>query len=277
MIYALNGSDMSPEAGPLIVDAAGNLYGASKRGGANGSCEYGCGEVFELSPPAAGQSAWTRTVLQTFGGTNGYYPIGAMVADAAGDIYGTTLGGGTNDDGVVFELTPPTTGANWTETVLQAFDGTNGANPWGGLIADAAGNLYGAAAGGGANGEGLVFELSPPQARNAAWTETVLQSFSGANGATPYGTLLADGSGDLYGTTFMGGRDGDGVVFELIPPRMKKTGWREAVIHSFCAEIDCKDGGLPSGGLIADGAGNLYGTTPDGGAHDDGVAFSLTP
>ena len=182
----------------------------------------------------AGQTAWTETILQDFSHpANGNLPSGVLMADGAGNLYGTTSGGGKNSTachsdrrcGVVFELSPPAAGGTaWTETVLYAFKGTDGQNPTGGLIADGAGNLFGTAAEGGnykacagGFGCGLVFELSPPVAGQTAWTETVLRSFNGAKGETPYGGLIRDSAGNLYGTTESGGTHDDGVVFEVTP------------------------------------------------------------
>jgi uncharacterized repeat protein (TIGR03803 family) len=257
-----------PEAG-LIADGAGNLYGTTFFGGANSD-----GEVFELSPPAAGRKAWTETVLFSFNSTDGLAPFAGLVADGAGNLYGTTPYGGVNGDGVVFELSPPAAGKTaWTETVLQSFNGTDGAGPEGGLIADGAGNLYGTTTGGGANSVGVVFELSPPAAGKTAWTETVLQSLNGTNGAKPQAGLIADSAGNLYGTTYTGGASNDGVVFELSPPAAGKTAWTETVLQSF----NVTNGQYPEAGLIADGAGNLYGTTLLGGKHGEGVVFKLTP
>jgi uncharacterized repeat protein (TIGR03803 family) len=268
--------------GSLIMDGAGNLFGASIGAGAN---DYGL--VFELSPPAAGKTVWTKTTLFTFNGTDGAYPTGGLIADGAGNLYGTTLkGGGTNgnyDDGVVYELSPPAPGQTiWTEKVLQAFNGQapTGAFPQATLVLDRTGNLYGAASGG--RGEGLVFELSPPGAGQTAWSETVLVSFeiSGANGNGPDGGLIADSAGNLYGTTEDGGGSdqcpnvqGCGVVFEASPPAAGKKAWTERVLHRF----NLVDGAHPEAGLIADNAGNLYGTAANGGAHGDGVVFNLNP
>ncbi|MBV8888482.1 MAG: VCBS repeat-containing protein [Alphaproteobacteria bacterium] len=242
---------------------------------------------------------------------DGYRPNGALVMDAAGNLYGTTFSGGiqntsnlcgVNRCGVVFELTPNGTG--WTETVLYRFcSQTNCAdgqrpNP-GSLVIDGAGNLYGTTGYGGTgvscgNGCGVVFELSPNRQRTA-WTETVLYSFCPqskcADGAFPNGGLLVDATGNLYGTTTEGGGTacpsnsaGCGVVFEL-SPNQQQTAWTETVLYRFCQKSKCTDGGLPNTGLIMDGSGNLYGTTNTGGAntvanvcsYGCGAAFELTP
>jgi uncharacterized repeat protein (TIGR03803 family) len=254
--------------GKLIADGAGNLYGTTVEGGANND-----GVVFELSPPTEGETAWTEKVLFSFDGTNGDEPLAGLIADGAGNLYGTTRQGGENNDGVVFRLTPPVAGKKaWIEKVLLSFNGTNGADPHAGLLADGAGNLYGTTAGGGANSDGEVFELSPPASGKKAWTETVIHSFGGTDGDYPCAGLISDSAGNLYGTTVEGGKSPYyfGVVFELSPPVRGKGAWTETVLSTFA-----KGGALPYGGLIADAAGNLYGTTEEGGG--DGDVFELSP
>jgi len=258
-----------PYAG-LIADDSGNLYGATTGGGANGS-----GVVFELSPPAAGDKHWSETVLRSFNQTHGNNAVGDVIADGAGNFYGTTVHGGANDQGVVFELSPPKGGRKaWTETVLRSFGGPDGEAPEAGLITDGAGNLYGTTSRGGAVGDGVVFELSPPKTGKKTWTETVLQSFRGADGQGPYGSLLADGAGNLYGATQFGGANGGGVVFELSPPAGGRTAWTETVLKNFAGG---RHGYSSNGGLVSDAAGNLYGTAAEDGANGDGVVFELSP
>jgi len=135
-----------------------------------------------------------------------------MIADSSGNLYGTTSGGGANSDGTVFEVAAGT----HTLSTLVTFNGTNGEEPYASLIADANGNLYGTTSGGGANSGGTVFEI-------AAGTHTLstLTSFNGTNGQQPYASLIADASGNLYGTTNTGGANDDGTVFELSPVRLE--------------------------------------------------------
>ena len=199
----------SPEAG-LIIDAKGNLYGTTEE---NGSGACGCGTVFEIT------SNGVEKLLYSFRGSpDGSYPVASLVADGAGNLYGTTALGGTNGDGSVFELSPPTGGkTTWTQTVLYSFDGADGNAPFGGLIKDTAGNFYGTTVGGGANSWGVAFELSPPKQGKKAWTEKVLQSFDGTNGKYPEAGLIVDSEGNLYGTTYEGGANDDGVVFKVTP------------------------------------------------------------
>ncbi len=275
-----NGTDGALTSAGLIFDGAGNLYGATHGGGIHPCEGFGCGTVFELSPTQDG--VWAETVLHSFGnGTDGAYPYAALIFDAAGNLYGTTLEGGIHGDGTVFELSPREDGG-WTETVLHSFDGGNhGRYPNGSLIFDVAGNLYGATSEGGTQDGGTVFELSPRQ--DGGWTETVLRNFGhGGDGADPNGGLIFDAAGNLYGTTSQGGvhdclEGGCGTVFELTPNG--SGGWTETVLHSFG---NGTDGNYPDGGLIFDAAGNLYGTTSEGGIHLScnegcGTVFELSP
>jgi uncharacterized repeat protein (TIGR03803 family) len=265
-----------PEAGPLIFDAAGNLYGTTFTGGA-----YGSGTVFELTPAAGG--TWTEKVLYSFNpfnGADGAAPYDGLIFDAAGNLYGTTEVGGTGgcggySCGTVFELTPAA-GGTWTEKVLYRFQGgADGAYPYdAGVIFDAAGNLYGTTYAGGTSGAGTVFELT--RAAGGTWTEKVLYRFQGgADGAVPVGGLIFDATGNLYGTACQGGAGGCGgygcgSVFELTPAAGGT--WTENVLHSFS---DTPDGAGPEGGLVLDSAGNLYGTTDGGGPSGFGTVFEF--
>ena len=267
--YPTDGS--YPYAG-VIFDAAGNLYGTTDWGGT-----YGGGTVFELTPTAGG--GWTEKVLHSFGnGADAAFPYACLIFDAAGNLYGTTGGGGTYGVGTVFELSPAA-GGGWTETVLHSFNGSDGHGPEAGLIFDAAGKLYGTTAWGGTGtdclntGCGTVFKLTP--VAGGGWTETVLHSFSNTDGALPFAGLIFDAAGNLYGTTQQGGSYGFGTVFELTPTA--GGGWTETVLFSFNGNWSGRDGGLPEAGLIFDAAGNLYGTTGAGGTYAYGTAFELTP
>jgi len=275
-----------PYAAP-IFDQVGNLYGTSWSGG-NSTCPNGgCGRVFELTTNAAG--TWKEKVLHNFTGSDGDGPFAGLTFDLAGNLYGTTQAGGNLAGcngygcGVVFRLTPHRDGS-WTESVLHAFTGGNdGADPFAGLIFDAAGNLYGTTAYGGADGFGTVFELSTNA--DGTWKEKVLHHFTGgADGACPVAGLIFDRAGNLYGTTYEGGvttschGGGCGVVFEMTPNA--NGSWKEEVIHRFLGS----DGSAPHSGLIFDDAGNLFGTTQLGGGnfavcdtYGCGLVFELTP
>jgi uncharacterized repeat protein (TIGR03803 family) len=194
---------VNPEAG-LIFDAAGNLYGTTNEGG-----DHFSGTAFELTPKSGG---WAETILYAFD-SGGEPSIAGLIFDAAGNLYGTTSGGGTYSSGEVFELTPKSGG--WAETILHPFGNlTDGSNPRAGLILDAAGNLYGTTDGGGAAGGGIAFELTP--AGGGIWTETILLNGTTA-GCFFHGGLIRNASGNLYGTTSLCGAYGDGVVFEITP------------------------------------------------------------
>ena len=239
--------------GGLVLDVSGNLYGTTDLGGARGD-----GTIFKLTPIGA------ETLLHSFAGspTDAASPVSTLVRDPAGNLYGTTGTGGVNDVGAVFKLTP-----NGTETLLHSFNKTprDGAYAYPGLFRDGVGNLYGTTTLGGAHGDGTVFKLTP------SGTETLLHSFAGspADGEHPHAGAVRDRAGNLYGTTLDGGAFGDGVVFELSP------GGAETVLHSFGGSPG--DGRHPHAFLVRDTAGNLYGTTLEGGAFNEGTVFELTP
>jgi uncharacterized repeat protein (TIGR03803 family) len=213
----------------------------------------------------------TERVLFTFASVNdGARPSGALVSDAAGDLYGSTISGGTGGQGVVFKLTR--VGGGWVETVLHDFTGgSDGGYPQAPLALDAAGNVYGAANYGGGANLGVVFELSPSA---GGWTETVLHSFGSGTGdaAAPYSGLVSDIEGNLYGTAPIAS-GGYGAVFELSP--VTGGGWNYSIIHTFAGHTS--DGAIPYSGLIVDPFGKLYGMTEAGGASGVGTVFAMTP
>jgi uncharacterized repeat protein (TIGR03803 family) len=190
------GSDgANPHAG-LISDSTGALYGTTWRGGGTGCVGgLGCGTVFKLPPPAAGQTKWTKEILYRFqGGSDGEAPLAPLILDSTGALYGTTLAGGVSFGlGTVFKLTPPAAGQTlWTETILYRFGGVggDGIGPEAGLIFDSKGALYGTTAGGGgASNCGTVFKLKPPAAGLTQWTEKVLSDLP-SGGANPIGDPL---------------------------------------------------------------------------------------
>lgn len=226
---------------------------------------------------ATSWAATEETVLHRFNpnGGDGAFPQTTLVADGAGNRYGTTFQGGPYGAGTVFELTP-TQGGGWTERVLHNFNlsTADGSSPYAGLIIDAQGNLYGTTQSGGTYYGGTVFELTPKGGGN--WTEKILHSFgsNGADGAGPEAGLIMDSAGNLYGTTSYGGTFFSGTVFELTrrPPRGE---WTERVLYSFRYNYNGTDGASPYGGLVLDTAGNLYGTTVQGGTNDRGTVFEL--
>lgn len=244
-------------------------------------------------------------VLHTFTGGphDGVSPMGDLVFDHAGNLYGTTRGGGSGVGfgGTVFELSPNADGT-WTETIVYNFCSNqclDGSQPEAGLTIDSTGNLYGTTYSGGLPCPGFggtcgtVFELSPPSSPGGAWTETVLHNFCTnvvngrcLDGNYPHSRLTLDATGNLYGTTTWGGTghlDGGenaGVVFELSPGA---NGWTETVLYNFCSlgqDKFCPDGAFPVAGVTFDKAGNLYGTTGTGGATRSaggGTVYRLVP
>jgi uncharacterized repeat protein (TIGR03803 family) len=206
-LLSLNGTDGEYVQSNVVFDANGNLYGVASFGGA-----YGYGTVWELSPQTGG--TWTDTVLYSFtGGADGSSPSQGLIFDSAGNLYGTTEGGGLGR-GTVFELTPSV--GSWNETVLYSFAGTDdGRKPLSPLMFDAVGNLYGATCYGGKDDDGVVFKLTPNGGGD--WTETLLASFNGKDGSCPSWTFAFDSGGNFYGTTNAGGAYGDGTVFEIMP------------------------------------------------------------
>jgi uncharacterized repeat protein (TIGR03803 family) len=264
-------ADGANPKGGLIADAQGNIYGATYWGAA------GAGEVFRWDT----NGQWTP--LYTFTGfADGGMPTAGLVFDPAGNLYGATYGGGSGH-GVVYELSPRANGS-WTEKAIHTFTGgADGGDPFAGLILDKSGNLYGTTTtggvltGGGA-GYGVAFELTPMA--GGVWMETPLYTFAGKpDGANPYGSLIFDANGNLYGTTMNGGQgsgSGKGIVFELTPPTTTGGIWGETVLHRFAGGAN--DGENPQAGLTLDSSGNLYGTTLYGGqasAPGFGVVYTI--
>ena len=252
----------------VTLDAQGNLYGTAVTGG-GGSCEGGCGVVFKLTNSGG---TWTQSVIHTFtGGNDGSGPGSPVAIDRLGNVYGTTPTGGANAMGVVYQLRLDASG-QWNLRVIHTF--TGGTDGGGGsasrLLIDAARNLYGVCTVGGANGLGTVFEMSP---RQGTWQFATLYAFKDSpDGALPYGGVISDRAGNLYGTTYYAGVHDLGTVYKLTH---NHGTWSESVLYSFKGGAD---GASPISSLAADAAGNLYGTTSDGGAAacGCGVIFKMT-
>jgi|HubBroStandDraft_6_1064221.scaffolds.fasta_scaffold87117_3 hypothetical protein len=290
VLYVFKGSDSNDGASPfggLIMDASGNLYGTTGYDG-TGDCRLGggnagCGTVYELSPPTEKGGPWTETVLYNFkGGTDGQLPVGDLVFDKQGNLYGATQYGGGYGScnpsfyqhcGTVFKLSPPKTkGSKWTEKVLHGFKGgTDGANPNGGLIFDSKGAIYGTTYSGGNQsckydssvGCGTAFQLNPPANKGAAWKEAVLRRFVADQG-NPSAGLTFNGNGNLFGTTL-------GMIFRLAPPPPKSDGWKETTLYTFN-----QNAYGPEGALIFNLSGDLYGTTNVGSGESlQGSVFRL--
>lgn len=253
------GDGANPAGGALIVDVNGNLYGTTPTGGANSE-----GIVFEL---VNSSGTYSEKVLYTFtGGADGGTPSGGLLIDASGNLYGTTSFGGASGLGTVFELV--NSSGTYSETVLHSFTGSpDGQVPNGGLVRDAAGNLYGVTFNSSirAFDSGAVFELVNS---SGTYSEKVLHSFTGTDGSGPIGPPIIDASGNLYGSA-SGGLGGFGTIFELV----NSSGtYSEKTLHSFTGS---PDGVSPNGPLLMDASGNLYGTTSAGGANTQGTVFEL--
>ena len=272
VIYTFTGgSDGREPYARLLSDSSGNLYGTTLLGGnINSTCSSGCGTVFKLTK---GSSTWTESVIYAFqGAADGSSPYDGLAFDPVGNLYGTANAGGTSASGVIFKLTPGSSG--WTESILHSFKGGyDGKSPYGDLIFDAAGNLFGTASQGGARSYGVVFEIfTNPK---GFMRESVLHSFANTPSASPVAGLVMDPAGNLYGTTMAGGTQtycggGCGTLFKLSP--VSTGGWSYKVLHVFGVG---SDGFHPTGDLILDSTGNVYGTTQAGGAEGSGEVFEI--
>ncbi len=261
VLYSFTDLDGAHPYAGLILDASGNLYGTTTNGGTNNQ-----GTVFKISANG------TESVLHSFGdSTDGRVPIASVIIDANGNLYGTTNLGGDYGYGTVFKLSPDNTQpSGYAESVLYSFggNGADGQYPQAKLIMDANGNLYGTTYLGGTNSNGTVFKLSPNNTQISGYTETVVHSFGGGkDGTFPYAGLVMDANGNLYGTTYSGGSNNQGTLFEIT------ANGTETVLHSF----NTSDGKNPQAGLIINATGILYGTTPSGGAYGNGTVFRFIP
>ena len=317
----VGGADGVDPASGLTLDKSGNLYGSTFNGGGSANA----GTIYRISPNSGG--GWTETVLYSFKGgtTDGANPEGALLVGPKGQVVGATVSGGANNYGVVFALIP--SGTTYVERILHVFSrfdaptgglivdkslnlyglatggthnfgevyelqrtttghkfvvlysflsGTDGADPFGELILDRAGNLYGTTASGGTCVCGDVFELK--KGTNGTYTESILYTFSStADGVDPESRLVMDPSGNLYGTTVYGGDTscaapyGCGEVFEL----MNSGGvWTKTTLHAFTG---APDGHGPTAGVTFDAHGNLFGTTGNGGSVNTGALYELSP
>lgn len=256
-------------------DAAGNLFVTLTGGGQN---LYGT--LVEFSPPAAGMTAWTETVIHSFPATDsdGYVPESSIRTDSQGNLYFTTGAGGPGQGGTVVEFSPPTGGGTaWTETILYGFKAftSDAAGPVSGVITDAQGNLYGTTEAGGTSNNGAIYRLSPPSGGGTTWTETVLYSFSGnADGASPQRGIVMDTAGNLFVTAPFGG-DANcqcGTLIELSPPQSGQGAWTETTLYQFPGGT----GGAYPGAISVDDSGNLLIPTSGGGAYGVGTLMQFS-
>jgi uncharacterized repeat protein (TIGR03803 family) len=259
----------------VAFDNQGHLYGTTSFN------QVGYAYVFSLA--AASGMNWYELVLHSFGGRSCGQPAGVLTFDREGNIYGTTYDGGSTGAGVVYKVSPNRHSSGWTYAEIYTFQGSpfgkgnDGANPRAGVIFDAAGNLYGTTEWGGTAGLGTVFKLTPNS--EGGWSESILHTFSGGgDGGHPFvGSLAFDAYGNLYGTTSGGaGTGSEGTVYRLSPN--DDGTWTEAILYAFSGGAD---GSNPLGNVVLDAAGNVYGTTVNGGAYGSrgsgGVVFEITP
>ncbi len=267
------GTDGGQPYGGVTLDPEGHLFGTAVIGGTfGGACpEDGCGVAYELTNVSG---TWTETVIHTFtGGDDGFGPGAGLTLDQRGNLYGMTPTGGAYGVGVIYQLTPDGAGS-WTEQVIHTFTGgmDGGTGSPGRLLLGRSGELYGVGTVGGANGAGTAFVLRHRPA--GSWSFRTLYAFKGQPDAgSPYAALISDPSGHLYGTTYYGGANGFGAVYELA---RTTGGWREKVLYSFAGG---SDGIGPISNLVSDPTGDLYGTTSEGGAPvcGCGTIFELIP
>ena len=251
----------------ITLDREGNLYGTAVTGG-SGSCEGGCGVAYKLTNSGG---TWTQTVIHAFtGGDDGSGPGARVTVDQAGNVYGMAPTGGAYGLGTIYKIHQEQNGT-WNLRVIHAFTGgADGATGSAGRMILRHGHLYGAATAGGRYGSGVVFELTPTQV--GEWDFRTIYLFRGQpDGSFPYGALLFDASGNIYGTTYYGGANNIGAAYALTPRANGE--WREKVLYSFQGGTD---GNSPISNLVFDTAGNLYGTTSEGGL-GLGTIFELSP
>ncbi|HEY1868257.1 MAG TPA: choice-of-anchor tandem repeat GloVer-containing protein [Candidatus Cybelea sp.] len=266
ILYSLTGSDGWRPNGimvPQLLDGTEPAAVTSFQGGA-----HGAGAIAILKPNASG--AWTLLSTYSFSGqADGGGPQGAVVADAYGNLYGTTGGGGHKNNGVVYQLHP--SGSTYKEKVLYSFHGRrDGVVPEAGLIMDSTGALYGTTLYGGKSNayKGTVFKLTP---NTHGYTESIIYSFKGPpDGSEPVARLCLDSSGTFYGTTSLGGKNNAGTVFSLVP---SGSGYAEHVLWSFGS--GSADGAYPDGNVIVDSNGVIYGTTLGNSGSGSGTLFTL--
>ncbi len=242
----------NPSAG-LIMDSAGNFYGTTIYGGANGT-----GTVFKVTPSGEESVLHSFTAAPGNRNADGSYPISPLIMDEAGNLYGTTGAGGTLGMGTVFKIS-----ASGQDSTLYDITGDGNSTMYSGVVRDSAGNLYGTTSGGGASNKGSVFKVTP------SGEGSILYSFKGgADGQAPSWGVIMDGAGNLYGTTTFGGAAGYGTVFKVTPSGV------EAVMYTF-GGAPLNDGATPNSGLIMDGDSNLYGVTESGGSAGVGTVFRI--
>jgi len=258
------GTDGGLPLGDLMFDKHASIYGTTQQGGVPHSCgNLGCGVVYKLSHMSV---LWSESpIYQFIGISDGVVPNGGVVFDTSGNLYGTTVSGGSNNFGTVFQLTP--SGSGWTHQILYSFQNlTDGKLPNSGVTLDASGNLYGTAVFGGTGLGGTVFQLKPS---GGSWSFNLVYALVGNAG--PFGNLSLDAAGNLYGTTYQDGRYVLGSSFKLTP---SNGNWTYQSLHDFTGG---DDGEYALSNLVFDAHGNMYGTAAYGGANGYGVVMQITP
>jgi uncharacterized repeat protein (TIGR03803 family) len=261
VLYRFTGGQdgANPAYGQLIFDHSGNIYGTTGGGG-----DLGSGVVYQLTRSSGG---WQESVLHSFDGTgDGLEPQSGVVFDSQGNLYGTTVRGGAQGNGTVYELSPSQSG--WG--ISKQYDIANeGSSLYAGVILDQLGNLYGATSSGGPGNGGTVFQLAPS---GGQWSSTIIGRFSplGGQGLGAFSSLAIDGAGNLYGTTETDGAHGFGSVFKLV---LQNGSWVQTTLYDFAGG---SDGCNPSGAVTVAPQGHLYGTAQGCGA-GYGVVWEITP
>lgn len=284
ILYPFSGisgdSDGASPSGGIVLATSGKIYGTTVGGG-----HYGDGAVFELSPPTQLGNPWTEAVIYSFYGSTDAAPYG-LSAGPGGRLYGTIQHGGRYGNGAVYVVSPPSEpGGPWSERTIYSFNNT-GAVPQGlpsPVVVDASGVVYGTSSLISANNAGVVFKLTPPPDGKGAWQEEILHSFTGqpGDGSLPFGGVIFDSTGSLYGNTFFGGQFGQGAVYRLSPPADPGGPWTEQILYSFRTSGDAAN---PVASLVFDGTGALYGVSQSGGSascgenyYYCGTAFKVIP
>ncbi len=261
VLYSFQGgNDGANPYGAVTFDPTGNIYGTTYAGGGP---RGGNGTVYQMTPSGGGH--WTENVIYSFSNSDGSIPLSSLTRDNSGNLYGTTVAGGANGYGTIYELSY-SAGSGWAQSFLYSFNANGVANPYVGLIFDPSGNLYGATA----DGAGGIFKLTPS---DGTWTYSLLYgSGGGISACGARGNLVRDGEGNLYGTTYCDGSNG--TIFKLTPIN---GGWTYTTLYYFTGD---NDGYWPASNVVMDASGNLYGTTFGGGPYGDGgygVVWELTP
>ncbi|HEY4115452.1 MAG TPA: choice-of-anchor tandem repeat GloVer-containing protein [Rhizomicrobium sp.] len=262
VLYKFGGGADGENPIGLVMDASGNLYGATERGAGTGCDGSGCGTIFRLAPDG------TETVLYKFNGANdGQYPVSRLLLDEQGNLYGATAGQ-NQPGGTVFKLSP-----DGTLSTLHTFSGgADGAAPASGLTFGKHGELYGTTILGGGSGCGGAGCGTIYKINRDGTGEEVVHAFNGADGSDPESEVVLDKRGNLYGTTYSSGEHNWGVIYELTHDGSYN------VLYNFCSRGECRDGanGIGRGGLVLDSHNHLFGTTEQGGHRDfAGVAFTI--